>query len=70
MLSLFCNFYAPSPNKRPPKKNICFQINIQSAHLIGDEPETELDYSKIFEDIKCFREQNLIAFLVENDDNY
>ena len=34
----------------------------------SDEPETEPDYSKIFEDIKSFREHPFIAFLVENND--
>lgn len=34
----------------------------------SDEPETAPDYSKIFEDIKSFREHTFIAFLVENDD--
>ena len=34
----------------------------------SDEPETESDYSKIFEDINSFREDTFIMFMVENND--
>lgn len=52
----------------------CFPLikTLKSLKIIRDQPsdetETEPDYSKIFEDIKGFREHNFIAFLVENND--